>query len=217
MIQYATKFGSILVCHIPELTQMRSSKRLSTPQPAGLMSWRGSASHAVATQHVRKVADRLGFDSSHFMVRRNDLPVELPAGHDFQRARTGIGGPPSLSIAMQWFLEGGYIVSVPIEPAAYDLVTESDDGLKRVQVKSTSRRERGGAFKARLTRRIYDPETTRNNAGSYRDVPYGPGMVDYFFIITQDGIAYLIPSGAVEGAQTIVLSERYEHFKVERT
>jgi hypothetical protein len=166
--------------------------------------------------HVRKVADRLGFDSSHFMVRRNDLPVELPAGHDFQRARTGIGGPPSLSIAMQWFLERGYIVSVPIEPAAYDLVTESDDGLKRVQVKSTSRRERGGAFKARLTRRIYDPETTRNNAGSYRDVPYGPGMVDYFFIITRDGMAYLIPSGAVEGAQTIVLSERYEHFKVER-
>jgi hypothetical protein len=118
---------------------------------------------------------------------------------------------------MQWFLERGYIVSVPIEPAPYDLVTESDDGLKRVQVKSTARRERGGQFKARLTRRIYDPEAPKSSAGRYRDVPYRPGTIDYFFIITQAGTTYLIPSEVVEGVQVVILSDRYEHFRVERS
>jgi len=65
-----------------------------------------------AAMHVRKVADRLGLDSSHFIVRRNAVPVmesgPLPFGHPI----TGTGSTSSLSVAMQWFLERGYLVSV---------------------------------------------------------------------------------------------------------
>lgn len=168
-----------------------------------------------AAAHVRKVADRLGCDSSHFVVRRNAVPVMESGAPPFQRPRTGIGSTPSLTVAMQWFLERGYIVSVPIEPAPYDLVTESDEGLKRVQVKTTSRRDQRGGFKARLTRTLYIPGAKPNSGGSYRAVPYEPGVIDYFFIITKGGTAYLIPAPVVEGATDIALV-RYARFKIER-
>jgi hypothetical protein len=168
-----------------------------------------------AAAHVRMVAGRLGLDSSHFIVRRNALPVMAAPPLPFTHGRTGIGSTSSLSIAMQWFLERGYLVSVPIEPAPYDLVTESDNGLERVQVKTTSRRDQAGGYKARLARSVYVSGAQPNSGGSYKLVPYEAGIVDYFFVITKDGTTYLIPATVVEGAVDISLS-RYGEFKIER-
>lgn len=164
---------------------------------------------------VRKVAERLGLDSSHFDVRRCDLPVQEGEPLPFKRQRTEGGSTPSLSVAMQWFLERGYLVSVPIEPAPYDLIAESDRGLQRIQVKSSSMRQRGsGSFLAKLTHTAYVPGAARNSRGCYRQVPYRPGVIDFFFIITADGGRYLIPAQALEGATCVSLSGRYDSFKV---
>ena len=165
--------------------------------------------------YVRQVAERLGLDSSHFDVRRCDRPVQAGMSLPFRRQRTSSGSAPSLSVAMQWFLERGYLVSVPIEPAPYDLITESDQGLQRIQVKSSSMRPRGsGPFRVKLTHTAYVAGATRNSGGCYRQVPYEPGVIDYFFIATADEAKYLIPAHAVEGATCISLSERYDGFKV---
>jgi hypothetical protein len=168
-----------------------------------------------AAMHVRKVANRLGLDTSHFIVRRNSVPVMESGPLPFGRPNAGIGSTPSLSIAMKWFLERGYLVSVPIEPAPYDLVTESDDGLKRIQVKTTSRRDERGGFKARLTRSVYVSGAKPNASGSYRLAPYAPGVIDYFFILVKDGSTFLIPAQVVEGAVDIALN-RYIQYKIER-
>lgn len=42
------------------------------------------------------------------------------------------------AIATMWFLLCGYNASIPIEPALYDLLVTMPDGIKRVQVKTTT-------------------------------------------------------------------------------
>jgi hypothetical protein len=89
---------------------------------------------------LQRNAARLGLDTSHLAEnRRSAVPVprtDLP----FKECPTHkIRGRVGASIAMQWFLSHGYMVSIPVETTTYDLVVESDDGLKRVQVKTTQR------------------------------------------------------------------------------
>lgn len=98
---------------------------------------------------------------------------------------------------------------------AYDLVTESDDGLKRVQVKSTNRREDSDRYFVRLIRRRYDPESPGNAAGRYRDVAYSEADIDLFFVLTGDGSQYLIPIGAVNGQKALVLDAKYSGYRIE--
>jgi PD-(D/E)XK endonuclease len=106
-------------------------------------------------------------------------------------------------------------VSLPIEPTAYDLVTESDHGLQRIQVKTTGRRDRDGAYVARLTRAVYDPAVNPNARGNYREAPYAPDMIDFFFVIVSTGVMYLIPYATVPGFQRVRLDTKYAAFVVE--
>lgn len=92
--------------------------------------------------------------------------------------------------AVAWFLARGYTPSIPVEPAQYDLVVESDDGLQRVQVKSTTRRERSGRWCAGIRRQEYTPGDGRSRRG------YRSDEIDLFFIVAGDGTAYLIPLDA---------------------
>ncbi|WP_430503102.1 group I intron-associated PD-(D/E)XK endonuclease [Micromonospora trifolii] len=54
--------------------------------------------------------------------------------------------------AIAWFLRRGYLPSIPVEPTRYDLVVESDDGLKRVQVKSTTHQDPRGRYVVGIAR-----------------------------------------------------------------
>jgi hypothetical protein len=161
---------------------------------------------------VKEFVAQLGLDTSHFVNRSSSAPVRAMA-HDFPRRETP-SGRTGLSVAARWFLDRGYTVSVPLEPTAYDLITESADGLKRVQVKTTSHKESSGRFNVRLSRMIYDPTARRNAAGSYRAVPYSPGTVDLFFVATQTGDLYLVPFDALDGRISIVLDDKWSAFKV---
>jgi len=161
---------------------------------------------------VKAVAARLGLDTSHFGYDRSGVPhpgQDLP----FTKAPSP-GGKSGLSVAARWFLDRGYPVSIPLEPTCYDLITDSDDGLKRVQVKTTNRLEDSGRYYVRLLRTVYDASATSNAGGKYRQVPYAPGMVDYFFIVTAVGGMYLIPFNVVEGKHAIVLDRKYSAFAV---
>jgi len=49
------------------------------------------------------------------------------------------------AIAAMWFLLCGYDASIPMEPTLYDLVVSMPDGIKRVQVKTTTYNNDGWA------------------------------------------------------------------------
>jgi hypothetical protein len=102
-------------------------------------------------------------------------------------------------------------VSLPVEPAVYDLIVDSPQGLDRIQVKSSAASDRLVGFR----RTVYDnsrPGT--RSSGNFRSAPYEPGQIDYFFVVLIDGSLYLIPYEVIGRRMSAVLGERYKEFQV---
>jgi hypothetical protein len=102
------------------------------------------------------------------------------------------------AIAAMWFLLCGYSASLPVEPAVYDLLVSMPDGIKRVQVKTTTHFQNG--WLVMVGRRPY----SAGNRGSL--VPYDPDLVDFFFILDGDLTMYVIPSHVIAGRVGILLN-----------
>lgn len=189
--------------------QLREAVALSTNWSAVMVAI--GKKPGSGTVPVKAVAERLGLDASHFAHARSFHPaVGQPTPFQGSSRRSGQSGP---TIAARWFLDLGYMVSLPLEPALYDLVTESDDGLKRIQVKTTRQRQPNGRYVARVSRMERSASTTRNANGNRRAVAYRPDEIDYFFVITPVA-NYLIPVEAVSGRLYVVLDEKYAAFAV---
>lgn len=105
----------------------------------------------------------------------------------------------ALGRAIAWFSARGYVTSVPTTDAGYDLVVDSDAGLRRVQVKSTTQRDPRGGWVVSIARCLYDPTGRMNAAGKRRRVPYSSAEVDDFFIVTGNGDVYVIPLASTRG------------------
>src|SRR5215217_4434862 len=95
-------------------------------------------------------------------------------------------------LAASWFTLCGHNVSWPLEPSRYDLLVCTDEGIRRVQVKTTTVRA-GSTWKVYLStshreRRTYDPDE-----------------IDDFFIIDGELTCYLIPVAVVGGLHAIHL------------
>jgi hypothetical protein len=124
-------------------------------------------------------------------------PLPVPFSQLFDPTRLHQVGT---AVATSWFLAHGYMVSVPVEPTTYDLVAESDDGLQRVQVKTTR------SIAVSIKRTAYGNGTSPSS-GLYGRAPYKPGELDLFFIYTLAKSMYLIPFTAVEGMTALRLSK----------
>jgi hypothetical protein len=120
----------------------------------------------------------------------------------------------ALGEAASWFLRRGYVASVPLAVAQYNLVVESDNGFMCVQVKSTTSKDRYGRWCVGIARLEYGA-TIELNANSVRKRrSYRSDEVDLFFIVTGDGDKYLIPLGVTGGATNLTLNEKYAAYKV---
>ena len=86
----------------------------------------------------------------------------------------------------------GCDVLFPIEPAVYDLVVAMPQGLRRVQVKTTTSKNSSG-WQVGIGRHPHSLEK-----GGPR-LPYEPDTIDYFFIVDGDLTMHLIPSRVVAG------------------
>jgi len=165
---------------------------------------------------LRQRIDALGLDTSHFHRQRwrsspvpgTEVPFSRrrPTGVDLHKA----AGP----IASAWFLERGYRVALPVEPAPYDLVVESDEGFARIQVKSTVSKDNGRWF-VRIHRRAYDATMKPGAAGSRKVCLYSPDEVDFFFILTGDGLKYLIPLKVTNGYRSLTLDVKYSAYRLD--
>jgi hypothetical protein len=94
------------------------------------------------------------------------------------------------SLAASWFALCGFNSAIPVEPTLHDLLVSMPDGIKRVQVKTTTHNTRSG-WLIQVGRRPY---SASKNA---RLVPYDPDLIDLFFIVDGNMSMYLIPSQAL--------------------
>jgi hypothetical protein len=165
----------------------------------------------VSARDVQRVVTRLELDVSHFSYKRS--ADRIPVGPPLFTRPVESGSRSGLSIAAKWFLDRNYIASVPLEVAPYDLVVESDQGLKRVQIKTT-RARRANRYAVAIRRYRYDAEAGMSARGRVRSDPYTKDEIDLFFIITAGGPMYLIPVEAVAGLTGLLLDEKYANFVV---
>jgi hypothetical protein len=129
----------------------------------------------------------LGLDLTHLETVIADDPDPLKWHIDLMRLRDA-----GVSIAAAWFTVRGCTVSLPIEQATYDLLVHSAEGIRRVQVKTTTTKAREGG-QVIVGRRPY-------SAGNLAPLmPYDPKVIDYFFIVDGDLYMYLIPSHVIAG------------------
>lgn len=122
----------------------------------------------------------------------------------------------AIGIAIRWFMQRGYVPSIPVEPTQYDLVVESDKGFQKIQVKSTTARNpQSGCWVSYTSRSTYDRERESSNAnGKRKRTPYSQGEIDLFFIVTGEGDLYLIPLEATGSALSINLDNKYAQYKL---
>jgi len=142
---------------------------------------------------VRAHALRLGLDLSHLADQPQETPGQLSAQPTLRNLREA-----ATSLAATWFSLCGFNPVIPVEPTVYDLLVSMPDGIKRVQVKTTTYNSKNG-WMIQVGRRPY---SIGNNA---RLVPYDPELIDLFFIVDGDLSLYLIPSKVIAGRVGLLL------------
>jgi hypothetical protein len=149
---------------------------------------------------VKAHAARLGLD----LTRLDEPGTAAPAQPVFKPNVKHLR-EAGTAIAAMWFLLCGYNASIPMEPTLYDLLVSMPDGIKRVQVKTTTYYNKG--WVVQVGRRPYSVA----NRGLL--VPYDPDLMDFFFILDGELTMYVIPSRVIAGRVAILLSN-YSEFIV---
>jgi hypothetical protein len=148
---------------------------------------------------VKAHAVRLGLDLSHL----NDLPQEVGRQATLQPALRNLR-QAATSLAASWFALCGYTAAIPIEPTVYDLLVSTSEGIKQVQVKTTTYSGKTG-WQVGVGRRPY------SIGNKERQVPYESEMIDWFFIVDGDLTMYLIPSQVIAGRVNLLLRTYTEY------
>jgi hypothetical protein len=140
-------------------------------------------------ESAKRHAIRLALDTTHLDPPCWDIPPEI----DNLLPTRSMLSKAGESVAAAWFALRGIPTAVPNQPAAYDLLASFPDGVRRIQVKTTTHRGKQGSWKLGVGRRPYVMDKTASRTS------YEPGELDYFFIIDGDGVVYLIPAEVLVG------------------
>lgn len=156
-----------------------------------------------AREKVRDRAAQLNLNLGHLTsphVGETDPPGRWELAPDTRYLRNA-----AVSIAQAWLLLRGLWPAVPAEPRPYDLLAEGPKGLKRIQVKTTTRTADKGSSPVGIGRHAGGGDRHEQR------VPYRPEDVDLFMIIDGDLSIYVVPLAAVAGRLVICLG-RYRGF-----
>jgi hypothetical protein len=166
-----------------------------------LLSELGLDDSADDRTRIKANSARLGLDLNRLEPLHKGAAIRPEFKPDIKHLRDA-----GTSIAAMWFLLCGYNTSLPMEPTIYDLLVSMPDGIKRVQVKTTTYNDDGRVVQ--VGRRSY---SVGNRA---RLVPYDPDQVDFFFFIVDGDLTmYLIPSRVIAG-RVGILPGNYSEFIV---
>jgi hypothetical protein len=147
---------------------------------------------------VKANARRLGLDVSR-LESTADIKEPFHRHPDLKHLRQA-----ATSLAACWFSLCGFNTAIPAEPTVYDLLVSEPDGIKRVQVKTTTHNSKNG-WMIQVGRRPY---SVANNA---RLVPYDPDVIDWFFVVDGELSMYLIPSQIIAGRVMILLRTYHKY------
>jgi PD-(D/E)XK endonuclease len=146
-----------------------------------------------ARTRVKAHAIRLRLDLSHLEkpLGNSSRPAEVKPDLRYLR-------DAATSLAASWFTLCGFSVAIPAEPTLYDLLVVMPEGIRRVQVKTTTCYSKDG-WTVVVGRRSYSVGNRE------RRIPYDPESIDWFFIVDGDLTIYIIPSRIIAGRVAILL------------
>lgn len=117
-------------------------------------------------------------------------------------------GDVGLGAAINWFTKNGWTVCIPLtDNQSYDLVVENNSGLKKVQVKTTYFKTKYGVYSVNL--KVFGGNRSRQTIKKFDST-----LVDFLFILTEDGEQYLIPTNVILATNAINLNKDREKYKV---
>jgi len=115
-------------------------------------------------------------------------------------------GNTSLGIAIAYYTSNGYTVSIPLNDTQdYDLVVDKDNKLKRVQVKSTSCKNRDGKYQVAL-----------KSCGGTKGTTYKTikdTQIEEVFVYLENQEIYIIPIDVIKNKSTLTICDKYKEYK----
>jgi PD-(D/E)XK endonuclease len=157
-------------------------------------------------EKVRLRAGRLGLSLDHLArpgrSPRTPRPAMVNSAPNTARLRDA-----AQHLTVAWFLLRGLWPATPADSRPYDLLLDTPNGVRRVQVKTTTCRASSGSWQVGIGRHAGGGD--RHD----RKVPYRDDQVDLFAIVDGDLAFYLIPMAAVAGRTRICLG-LYNQFVV---
>ena len=119
-------------------------------------------------------------------------------------------GNVGVSIAITKLTQKGCPILLPFgETKDYDLVFEEDEVLKKVQVRTTSERNKNKNEDFIVHLRVMG-----GNRSFHTAKPFNNRSVDYLFVLTNDNTSYLIPSDKIKAKTYLTLNETMSIFKI---
>ena len=157
-----------------------------------------------ATAAARKEAERSQRPSKPPPMERQPLR-EAIGFHTF--ANTRKQGNAGLGIAIAYLSRIGVEVAIPLtDTQRYDLIVVHDQGMERVQVKTTTMRDaRYGHYRATVQC------IGRNNTGTVRR-KFDQTDYEWLFVVCGDACCYMIPSSAITASTAFYLTRRYDPY-----
>lgn len=121
-------------------------------------------------------------------------------------------GNIALSSAIKYCSDNNWIVLIPLNDAQdYDLAFDDGNGIKTIQCKYTSCK--AGVNKDKFVVKFYVCGHKTANGDCYYKF-YQDGVIDYFFIETEIGNKYLIPSQDVKNKNSYTINESSNKYLV---
>lgn len=119
-----------------------------------------------------------------------------------------IQGNAGLGSAIAYYTSNGLVVSLPLtDSQEYDLIVDYDGVLAKVQVKTSSHIERSNYV---VNLRVCGGN--RSGTGKYKK--FNNKLVDYVFILLEDGRMFNIPSSEILSTSSITMYAKYDRFQV---
>ena len=114
-------------------------------------------------------------------------------------------GTLGLGRCISYFTDIGFIVSLPLNDSQkYDLIVDDGNKLHRVQVKTTSRKNKLKTYFA------VKLEVCSHNFNE----PFDKNAVDILFVLCEDETRYCIPSQIINSKTSLTLTEEYNQYMI---
>ena len=117
-------------------------------------------------------------------------------------------GNAGLGIAIAYLSRIGADVAIPLtDTQRYDLIIVHDEGMERVQVKTTTTKE--------WRNYVVHLRTVGGNKSQVKVRLFDPTDYEWLFVVCGDATAYMIPSTEISTRYSLTLGPRYERFRLE--